>query len=394
MQPVNEDGTMDNETVIMDKILDELGADLELDLHWAARAGRDPATEIRSYANKVTYLHMKDLSFGDNRSFVYEELGEGVLDFDEIVRAANEVGIKYFVVEQDGNHIGGDPMESARISFNYLKDKFCAADYQYPEKPALDKPMMTEDQISVQLYSIRDKVTNEVRGNVDAVKALLQQVRDIGYKNVELYNFWGLTGEQWRTILDEVGLNVTSIHQNVVSDDQIPQLVENLKAIGLDNIFIASGGFSTYEASETFLSNVQAFREKLAAYGIKVNYHTHSQEFIQPTNEDGTMDNGHVVLDDIIAGGADIELDAHWAARAGRNPAAEILKYGDSITYVHMKDLALGDNLGFVYEELGEGVLDLSAVVQAANKVGVKYFVVEQDGNHIGGDSMESIKIS
>ena len=161
-------------------------------------------------------------------------------------------------------------------------------------------PAMTTEQISLQLYTIHSLVTSEVRGNYDAVKALLQEVSDIGYKYVEPYDFWGLSGEQWAQVLNETGLKVSSIHQGIVADDKIPEWAEDIKAMGLDNIFINYGGFQTYAAGEEFVDRVVAFRDKLVPYGIKVNYHTHNHEYMQPVNEDGTMDNETVIMDKIL----------------------------------------------------------------------------------------------
>lgn len=47
------------------------------------------------------------------------ELGQGVLDLPEVLRAAHDVGIEHYFVEQD--ECPGDPLESLRTSYAYLQ---------------------------------------------------------------------------------------------------------------------------------------------------------------------------------------------------------------------------------------------------------------------------------
>jgi sugar phosphate isomerase/epimerase len=46
-------------------------------------------------------------------------VGSGSLDFPAILKAAPAAGVKHYFVEQD--QTAGDPIESIRKSFDYLK---------------------------------------------------------------------------------------------------------------------------------------------------------------------------------------------------------------------------------------------------------------------------------
>lgn len=96
---------------------------LILDVYWVAYAGINPAMFIREHADKIACVHFKDLKIVDN-AHSYAEIGQGNLEWDEIISACEETGIEYALVEQD--FCEGDPFDSLKISYDYLKQKgFC-----------------------------------------------------------------------------------------------------------------------------------------------------------------------------------------------------------------------------------------------------------------------------
>ncbi len=88
-------------TPIWDILLAELPADveIELDLYWASVGGRDPVAEVRATKGRVRLLHMKDRAAG---SVPHDAPpGEGTLPFPEIIEAGRDVGVEWYIVEQD-----------------------------------------------------------------------------------------------------------------------------------------------------------------------------------------------------------------------------------------------------------------------------------------------------
>jgi sugar phosphate isomerase/epimerase len=97
----------------------------ELDCFWLAVSGNDPAEFIRKLSGRVLLLHLKDMARGTERRFnesvpptAFKEVGNGVLDWPGILRAAAAAGVKHYFVEQD--QTPGDPLDSLRQSYNYL----------------------------------------------------------------------------------------------------------------------------------------------------------------------------------------------------------------------------------------------------------------------------------
>lgn len=81
-----------------------------------AAGGADPAALIRQYANRVAHVHLKDFDRDTQR---FMPLGQGHLDFPDIIAAVRESGYEsWLMVELDD--YDGDPKEAAEISKKYL----------------------------------------------------------------------------------------------------------------------------------------------------------------------------------------------------------------------------------------------------------------------------------
>ena len=73
--------------------------ELELDLYWAAYAGADPVALIRDHGDRIGLLHVKDLAADDRGSDA--PVGEGRLDWQGILAAAEGSAVRWYIVEQD-----------------------------------------------------------------------------------------------------------------------------------------------------------------------------------------------------------------------------------------------------------------------------------------------------
>ncbi|WP_214370692.1 sugar phosphate isomerase/epimerase family protein [Pseudonocardia sp. H11422] len=81
-----------------------------------AAGGGDPAALIRRYPDRIRHVHLKDLR---RDPFTFLPLGEGEIDFTDVLAAVREVGYdSWLIVELDS--YDGDPAEAARISKTFL----------------------------------------------------------------------------------------------------------------------------------------------------------------------------------------------------------------------------------------------------------------------------------
>jgi sugar phosphate isomerase/epimerase len=85
------------ETLI--EITDPALVSFELDLFWAAVGGYEPDAVMQQHADRIRLVHLKDgyeLASGKDAPF-----GAGVMDWGAILSAAREIGVEYYITEQD-----------------------------------------------------------------------------------------------------------------------------------------------------------------------------------------------------------------------------------------------------------------------------------------------------
>ncbi len=125
----------------LDVLYDEVSADLlqtELDMCWVNVGGEVPAEYLLKYSGRSPVVHLKDF-YGEKSDDMYEligiekkapqrpanfefrPVGSGKQDFPTILKAAEQAGAQWVVVEQDNPSMGLTPMECAAKSRAYLK---------------------------------------------------------------------------------------------------------------------------------------------------------------------------------------------------------------------------------------------------------------------------------
>lgn len=106
-----------NKTV-MDKMAEDFAPEdmgFTLDVFWCQVGGADPAEMIERLAGRTPCIHLKDLKFDR----VYAPVGEGNMNFDRIIAAAESAGVAYGLVEQDTCY-DEDPFDCLKRSLAYL----------------------------------------------------------------------------------------------------------------------------------------------------------------------------------------------------------------------------------------------------------------------------------
>jgi sugar phosphate isomerase/epimerase len=98
----------------------------EMDCYWITQAGYDPLQMLNRLGRRVRMLHIKDRKPGfpssndmSDSSAHFTEVGTGGINWPTLLAAAEKLQIEHYFIEQD--HIEGPPLESLRISYNYLQ---------------------------------------------------------------------------------------------------------------------------------------------------------------------------------------------------------------------------------------------------------------------------------
>ncbi|HEX3779882.1 MAG TPA: sugar phosphate isomerase/epimerase [Pseudonocardiaceae bacterium] len=103
-----------------DVLLDELSPDvlLELDMYWVLLGGADPAEVLRSLAERVRFLHVKDGPAEYDGDYMVP-VGQGRVDIPAVLGAGT--GVRWHIVELDRCHL--DMFDALRQSYAYLVGK-------------------------------------------------------------------------------------------------------------------------------------------------------------------------------------------------------------------------------------------------------------------------------
>ena len=86
----------------------------EIDAFWAEVGGKDAAEVINANPDRAALVHLKDA--GERMPGKDVAFGEGILDWDAIIAAADAAGCEYYVVELD-NPNEADPVADVRTSY-------------------------------------------------------------------------------------------------------------------------------------------------------------------------------------------------------------------------------------------------------------------------------------
>ena len=218
-------------------------------------------------------------------------------------------------------------------------------------------------KIGIQLYSIRDTYTNG-----EEFKKSLIKIKELGYEGVEFAGYAGLQAEELRDFLSEIGLEAISSHYGV--DDLEAKLEELLTynhKLGIKIIVCAYAPTSNLEELKRLQSVMETAQEAAKAYGIKVAYHNHSEEF-------EIIEDGSVPMD-LIKEYCELEVDTYWVFNSRVNPYDYIKENADHISLIHLKDGDLEGNPC----ALGEGRNDIKGILSAAQEIGTEWVIVEND---------------
>jgi sugar phosphate isomerase/epimerase len=87
---------------------------MELDLFWIVKGGRDPLAYFARHPGRFPLVHVKDMA----RDGSMVDVGRGTIDFAGIFARAQQAGIRHYFVEHDEPP---SPLADARASYDYLR---------------------------------------------------------------------------------------------------------------------------------------------------------------------------------------------------------------------------------------------------------------------------------
>jgi sugar phosphate isomerase/epimerase len=279
---------------------------------------------------------------------------------------------------------------------------------------ALSGPLFAElykkqKSVGIQLFTIPALVATDFKGT-------LTKLATIGYKEIEFFGpyefsaketidrwnqfagtlgitknaFYGYKLSEVKNILKDLGLTTPSVHLDLQTmRSNMGPAMEALSSLGTK--YVAIPAINNPEDRNDFnklAEEFNTFGEQMSKYGLTFVYHNHGYEHA-PKDGKTLMD---TLLTQTDAKKVKFELDIFWMTAAGANPVDYLNKYPGRFKLLHLKDASepirfSGDG-GSVDQWIplfgkmadpGTGILDITAIIDAAKKSGAEHFYLERD---------------
>lgn len=242
--------------------------------------------------------------------------------------------------------------------------------------------------IGLQTYTIRREQKRDLESSY-------RKLLDIGIRDLELarIDFTRGMAERIKKLKDELGIQPVALQVKPKDVFANPgKIIDFAHTVGSENVVISMLPFSAILGGESvfykFLDGLDAEAEKYEKEGITLAYHHHNWEYVR-------LKNGRTRMDELLTRTSKIRFvtDTYWSARSGVDPAAAIKRFEGRLLGVHLRDLA---NRSFFLDVIphdtviGRGVLDFSSILKAAESVGCRYLVIEQNSKTPYSDIKES----
>ncbi|WP_210481458.1 sugar phosphate isomerase/epimerase [Naasia sp. SYSU D00948] len=214
---------------------------------------------------------------------------------------------------------------------------------------------MTSSTLSLQLYTVRNAISEDLR-------AALERVAALGLRQVELYGFVD-RADEYAALLPELGLTAPSAHVDLFRTTEPAAAFAAARTIGIPTVIVPFSPperWTSREEVEAVADQLNALVEPARDSGLEVGYHNHWWEF-----EDLGGTPALEVLADRLDPAVVLELDTYWTAVAGLDPIAVLGRLGDRVRFLHVKD---GPANRETREQVpaGQGTLDVPGILSAA----------------------------
>lgn len=269
---------------------------------------------------------------------------------------------------------------------------------------------MKKGKIGVQMMMVKPQV--EQYGMYEVLKKL----HEMGFHYVEVSQL--VMDEdavsQMKRACEDFGMEISSLSCSLrpfegsisklpvdTLENDFDKIVSDCKTLNCTILRIGMMQFSYADSPEHMIEMAKLFDDyarRLHEHGIDLYYHAHNFEF---TKYQGKPLLTHMMEQTKYLG---FELDSHWMWRGGVDPVAYLRSFKDRVRMQHLKDykVVLPDVNQFDahvfgdvehFAEVGEGMLDMPAIIEAGLESGSEYFMIEQDETY-GRDVYESLAIS
>ena len=241
------------------------------------------------------------------------------------------------------------------------------------------------DRLGLQLYSLRAQAKENTAGALDLAQSY-------GVKEVEVAGTGSFNSEQYVAELKKRGLTPISGHFGYgLFEKDINAVIAEAKALGLKYVVVPYPPVSktmpfTEAMAHSMASKFNEWGAACKKAGLSFDYHPHGLEFRATAAGKGETMFDLLVREtqtDLVT----FQMDVYWVFITGVDPAALLAKYPNRFSMLHIKDMLkdfergthTGGSPAMAKVAVGEGQINWKEVLGTAQKIGVKYYFLEDE---------------
>ena len=225
-------------------------------------------------------------------------------------------------------------------------------------------------EIGITFASVHEEYEKDILG-------ALSGIAKEGYKLMEIAPDDKIGNAQLRDAMNDLGIKALAGHFGIdrFNEEDYEETLKFAEFFGMKTLIVPwcyPESIKDYDSTVKTAKMLDDLAAKVKDRGFELLFHNHWMEF-----ED--VYNGKCVEDIFFENTSllGFELDIGWAYAGSCDVVPYIRKLGNRLKILHIKDIHPNDMRLPV--EIGTGAVDIKGCLDAANEIGVKYGIVEQD---------------
>ncbi len=219
------------------------------------------------------------------------------------------------------------------------------------------------------------------------VESFLPWIAGLGYTGVEVGMGVfedGPDPAEFRRLADDAGLSVTTfMGAREMLREQMDIIVDICDTLSCRFVVQAWGPVESEQQMRELAAEYDQTGARYDERGIQYCYHNHDHEIATVFGDTCALD---VLLGHTAPEHFKLQVDLGWVSYGGQDPARFLADHEGLCPVVHLRDVGEHDRRG-QWAPIGEGILDIRAIVQTALASGTQWVILEQKA--LGGCTRE-----
>lgn len=248
-------------------------------------------------------------------------------------------------------------------------------------------------KLGLQVFTLRNYFVDEEMADLT-----FKKMAEAGYTEAHTAGRYGMSPETFNGLMKKHGIQIIGSHNSFdLIKNHAEEVMENHRLYGTRNIGIGSMPAEarvSADACREFIREFNKTAEIYAKNGFKLTYHNHNFEFLRIDGMKTIMD---LLYEGFDPDTTSFVLDTCWVMAGCADVREWMEKLAGRIDILHLKDVNLTEADGRKFgtmTEVGHGNVYWKGVLDTAEQIGVKHYIVEQDNNFMDNNPFKSIRYS